>query len=150
MNRLPNVREVATKGRLAFHISRHMARLNKPPDFIPETHVVSAKLQFGKEKDRLQEACLRNQQEGMGMVWIAKPDNRNRGRDITVHKSMGELQNCGHSPLMCVASCARANSHRFVCCRLRTGAYQHQRLHGVYVGASKVHRKAALSKWEKV
>lgn len=88
MNRLPNVREIATKGRLAFHISKHMARLNQPPDFIPETHVVSAKLQFGKEKDRLQEASSRNQKEGFGTVWIAKPDNRNRGRDISVHKSM--------------------------------------------------------------
>lgn len=100
MNRLPNVCEVATKARLAFHITKYMSRINKPPDCIPETHVVSAKLQFGKEKDRLQEASLRNQQAGLGSVWIAKPDNRNRGRDITVHKSMGELQECGTNRLV--------------------------------------------------
>lgn len=153
MNRLPNVREIATKGRLAFHISKHMARLNQPPDFIPETHVVSAKLQFGKEKDRLQEASSRNQKEGFGTVWIAKPDNRNRGRDISVHKSMGKLQDSGGTRVMCMAGCdsvVRANGHETVCCRLCTGAYQHKRLNGVNVGTSKVHRKTSLSQWEKV
>jgi hypothetical protein len=91
MNRLPDVREVSTKARLAFHTIKHMSRINRPPDFIPETHIVSAKLQFGKEKERLLEAAVRNEQEGLGTVWIAKPDNLNRGRNITVHKSMGEI-----------------------------------------------------------
>lgn len=76
---------------MAFHITKHMTRISKPLEFIPETHIVSAKLQLGNEKERLQQAASRNQQDGLGSVWIVKPENRNRGRDITVHESMGEL-----------------------------------------------------------
>lgn len=59
--------------------------------FIPETHVVSAKLQLGKEAQRLHEAADRAHRSGRGTLWIAKPESRNRGIGITVHTSMRML-----------------------------------------------------------
>lgn len=86
---MPQIREVATKARLSFHITRRQRILSLPGcQFIPETHVVSAKLQLGKETQRLHEAAQRAISSGRGTVWIAKPESRNRGIGITVHRSM--------------------------------------------------------------
>ena len=86
---MPQIREVATKARLSFHMTRRQRILGLPVcAFIPETHVVSAKLQLGKETQRLHEAAQRSVSCGTGAIWIAKPESRNRGIGITVHKSM--------------------------------------------------------------
>eukprot|EP00892_Ulva_mutabilis_P007150 jgi/Ulvmu1/4807/UM020_0092.1 len=89
VNRVPKIREIATKARLAFHVSRHLRTLCiEECTFVPETHIVSSKLQLGKETKRLHQAAQNAIADGRGSVWIAKPESRNRGIGITVHKSM--------------------------------------------------------------
>lgn len=89
VNHVPQIREVATKARLSFHVSRHQRALGLTGCiFIPETHTVSSKLQLGKEKQRLHQAAQNAVTDGRGSLWIAKPESRNRGIGITVHPSM--------------------------------------------------------------
>jgi hypothetical protein len=142
MNRLPNVREVATKARLAFHLKRHAARLEKPLNCIPETHVVSARLQFGKERERLQCAAIQNEQGGMGTVWIVKPDNKNRGTDISVHASIGALHLAlGGDARSAVALNSWIGSLTAgpVSYRYGFGSYQFARSNGFHLDPSEIH-----------
>lgn len=70
-------------------MARYAAQSGQPLDYIPETYIVSAKLQFGNEKDRLFAAEAAAQDAGRGTVWIVKPNGQNRGIGIGVVNSMG-------------------------------------------------------------
>lgn len=87
--RLPRNRELCTKARLAYNMGKYMAQLGQHLPCIPETYVVSAKLQIGKDRERLRDAAAAAKDAGRGQVWIVKPDGRNRGMGISVVLGMG-------------------------------------------------------------
>lgn len=96
VSRIPQIREVATKARLSFHVARYQRMLCLPGcALIPETHVVSSKLQLGNETQRLHDAAQNAITDGRGRLWIVKPESRNRGIGITVHRSMRVLLHTG-------------------------------------------------------
>jgi hypothetical protein len=83
------MQEIASKARLAYHLGRYMTQTGLQQAFFPETHIVSAKLQLGNERERLHQAAERAKADGRGTIWIVKPHAANRGIGITVHDSMG-------------------------------------------------------------
>ena len=70
-------------------MARHAANSGEAMAFIPETHVVSAKLQLGNERERLCAAAAAAQAAGKGDVWIVKPNGLNRGIGIAVLRGIG-------------------------------------------------------------
>ena len=91
-SRIPNNKEVCTKAKLASRMAKYAGRLGQPCRFIPESHMVSAKLQITREREQLQRAADCAVTEGRGSVWIVKPDARNRWIGITVHSGIGANQ----------------------------------------------------------
>ena len=80
--------------------------LPEPLSCVPETHTVSAKLQLGNEREKLQAASERAQLDGRGSVWIVKPNGLNRGAGIAVVRGIGAPRHC----LLC--SCTAPFSSR--------------------------------------
>jgi hypothetical protein len=101
VNRLPRNRELCTKARLAYNMGKYMAQLGQHLPCIPETYVVTAKLQIGKDRERLRDAAEAAKDAGRGQVWIVKPDGRNRGMGISVVLGMGVV--LAHSSCACAA-----------------------------------------------
>lgn len=68
---------------------KYVAALGEELTCVPLTFVVSAKLQIGKEKERLLAKAQAVTDAGKGRIWIVKPDGRNRGVGITVVDGIG-------------------------------------------------------------
>jgi hypothetical protein len=68
-----------------------MTDLGQQLPAVPKTFTVTAKLQIGKEKERLLEAAAAAEAAGQGTIWIVKPNGLNRGTGISVVPGIGNF-----------------------------------------------------------
>jgi hypothetical protein len=66
-----------------------MSELGQELAAVPKTFTVTAKLQIGRERERLLEAAAAAEAAGQGSVWIVKPNGLNRGMGISVVRGIG-------------------------------------------------------------